>query len=198
MSSLYNTQLLNARSAVLRTSVAMAASGLVTGSSGNVSQRFGDQLLITPSGIPYDRLEVEQIVEIDMEGASLSGRGDPSSEWRMHVAIYRERSDVAAIVHTHSVHATAVSLSLEELPVLHDEGRLLFGTRIPSSRHQPPGSWELARAVAAALADKRGALIARHGVVGVGATLDEAFEVAVKIEEAARLVLLTRILETAK
>lgn len=189
------THLHDARMAVLRTATTMATNGLVTGSSGNVSQRFEDRFLITPSGIPYDLLELEQIVEIDADGRRLSGRGDPSSEWRMHVAIHNERPDVAAIVHTHSVHATAVSLSLAELPILHDEGLILFGTRIPISDHHAPGTWELARAAALALGKGRGMLIARHGVVGVGRTPGEALMVAIKIEEAAHLFLHARQLE---
>ena len=190
-----DTRLQDARNTLLGAASAMSAIGLVTGSSGNVSQRFANHFLITPSGVPYDRLGSEQILEIDANGGRLSGRGEPSSEWRMHVAIYNERPEVAAIVHTHSIHATAVSLSLKELPILHDEGRILFGARIPISDHQAPGTWDLARAVALALANGRGTLIARHGVVGVGRTLDEALMIATKIEEAAHLFLHARQLE---
>jgi len=173
----------------------MAAKGLVTGSSGNVSLRFGSHILITPSGIPYAKLDRKQIVRIDENGVRQSGRGEPSSEWRMHVAIYRSRPDVAAIVHTHSVHATAASLSLTQLPVRHDEGLILFGGNIPISRPEAPRTWELAEAVASALANGRGTLIARHGVISVGQTLDEALGIAVKIEEAAHLLIHARQLE---
>jgi len=192
VSAPHDGDLLDTRRAITRAAKAMAASGLVTGSSGNVSLRFAERFLITPSGIAYDRLELDQIVEIDAEGTSLSGRGEPSSEWRMHIAIYRERPDVTAIVHTHSVHATAASLSLTQLPVLHDEGLVLFGDSIPISRPEAPGTWELAEAVVAALADARGTLIAKHGVVSIGQTLDEALGVAVKIEEAAHVYVHTR------
>jgi L-fuculose-phosphate aldolase len=180
------------RHAVRETSVAMAAAGFATGSSGNISLRFEDRVLITASGVPYDRLADEQVIEIDMEGNALSGRGAPSSEWRMHVAVYRRRPDVRAIVHTHSPIATAAAAALSSLPILHDEGRILFGETIGVSAHQPPGTWELAHAVADALSGGRGVLIARHGVVAVGGTLDEAFQVAVKIEEIAHLYLLSR------
>lgn len=186
-----NQSLTQAREAVRSTAVAMASAGFATGSSGNVSLRFGDRLLITASGIPYTRLEANQIIEIDLEGTTCSGDGAPSSEWRMHAAIYEQRDDVRAIVHTHSPIATAAAIALPSLPIPHDEGRIFYGEEIPVSAHHAPGTWELARAVAAALGSGRAALIAKHGAVGVGSTLDEAFEVAVKIEEIAHLYLLS-------
>jgi len=187
-----NERLVEAREAVRATAIEMAATGLVTGSSGNVSLRFGDHVLITASGILYARLEVDQVIEMDMDGNRLSGRGEPSSEWRMHVAIYARRKDVQAIVHTHSPTATAASIALSTLPIPHDEGKILFGDEIPVSAHHPPGTWDLANAVVEALGDGRGGLIAKHGVVGVGATLAAALETAIKIEEAGRLLLLSR------
>jgi ribulose-5-phosphate 4-epimerase/fuculose-1-phosphate aldolase len=187
-----NEQLVEARMAVRSTAIAMATAGLATGSSGNVSLRFGDHALITASGIPYARLGIDQVIEIDMEGDRLSGRGEPSSEWRMHVAIYARRKDVQAIVHTHSPMATAAAIALSTLPVLHDEGKILFGDGIPVSVHHPPGTSDLANAVVEALGSGRGALIAKHGTVAVGATLAAALEAAIKIEEAARLLLLSR------
>ena len=110
----------------------------------------------------------------------------------MHVAIYARRGDVKAIVHTHSPVATAAAISLSTLPILHDEGKLLLGDAVPVSAHQPPGTWELAEAVVDALGQGRGCLIAKHGAVAVGATPAEALRTAIKIEEAARLFLLSR------
>ncbi len=187
-----NERLAETREAVRSTAIAMAAAGLATGSSGNVSLRFGDCALITASGVPYAELGVDHVIEIDRNGKRLSGWGEPSSEWRMHVAIYARRSDVHAIVHTHSPIATAAAIALATLPVLHEEGKILFGDALPVSAHRPPGTWELANAVVDALGDGRGSLIAKHGAVGVGATLAAALETAIKIEEAARLFLLSR------
>jgi len=184
--------LAEAREVVRATAAAMAAAGLATGSSGNVSVRWGEGLLITASGVPYARLEADQVIEADAEGRRVSGRGEPSSEWRMHVAIYAARPDVEAIVHTHSPMATAAAIALPYLPVPHDEGRILFGDRIPASKHHLPGTWDLANAVVSALAEGPVALIAKHGAVAVGATLEEALERAVKIEETARLFYLSR------
>lgn len=187
-----NERLAEAREAVRSTAAAMAAAGLVTGSSGNVSLRFGERVLITASGVPYAELEADQVIEIDKDGARLSGTGEPSSEWRMHVAIYAQRVDVHAIVHTHSPAATAAAIALPALPILHDEGKILFGEALPVSAHRPPGTWELASAVVDALGDGRGCLIAKHGAVAVGTTPAEALGTAIKIEEAARLYLLSR------
>jgi L-fuculose-phosphate aldolase len=173
----------------------MAAAGLVTGSSGNVSRRVKDRILITPSGVAYRELTPKRILEIDEEGHRRSGAGAPSSEWRMHAAVYAARPDVRAIVHTHSVHATAAACHLTELPIAHDEGRLLLGRAIPMSRHAPPGTQDLADAVAAALGEGPAALIARHGAIGVGSTLDEALEISIKIEETAHLFILGRALD---
>jgi L-fuculose-phosphate aldolase len=183
------------RSAVHETAVAMAKHGLATGSSGNVSLRIKNGFLITASGVSYDRIRPEQVIETSMDGTPRSGEGSPSSEWRMHAEIYARRSDVRAIVHTHSIHATAAAIAVTSLPILHDEGKLFYGDSVPVSEHHPPGSWELARAVADALGEGPMVLISHHGAVGVGTSLDDALTVAVKLEEIAQLTLLARQFE---
>ena len=183
------------RRAICDTAIAMARLGLATGSSGNVSARVRPEsagMLITASGIPYERIRPEEIIEIDADGKSIAGDGAPSSEWRMHAAIYERRPDITAIVHTHSMYATAAAIALPELPIPHDEGRIFYGDAIPVSVHHPPGSWELARAVAEALGDGQLVLIAKHGAVAVAGTLDDALGAAVKIEEIAQLAYLAR------
>ena len=180
------------RQKITRVARRMAELGLVRGSSGNVSVRRGDTVLITPSGIVYERLHPFQVIAIDLAGRAVFGIGEPSSEWRMHLSIYRAREDVRAVVHTHSPYATAASFR-KHLPVFHDEGKMLFGDEVPVSEHAPPGSWALAEAVAGALG-KRGkvALIARHGAVAVGRTLTEALLLAEKLEEAATVFFFSR------
>ncbi len=165
--------------------------GLISHSSGNVSLRVGEKILITPTGVPFQRLRPSQIVAMDGEGR-VREFGWPSSEWRLHVAIYRARPEINAVVHTHSPFATAVACSLPSLPVLHDEGRLLFGPKIPVAEHAPPGTWELAERAVASLGQGRAVLLARHGAVAVGRTLDEALTLAEKIEEVAHLFLLSQ------
>ncbi len=170
---------------------AMAAKGLVSGSAGNVSVRWGTGMLITPSGIPYEHVRPGQVMAMDLEGHVWSGSARPSSEWRMHATIYRLRPDVRAIVHTHSPYATAASFKFAPaLPMVHDEGKFLLGESVAVSQPAPPGTWELAQAVAEALGSGRAALISHHGAVTVGATLREALLRAEKLEEAARLAFL--------
>lgn len=162
--------------------------GLILGSSGNVSLRVAQTILITPTGVAWERVRAWEIVALDLEGR-VRGRGFPSTEWRLHVAIYRARPDVRAVVHTHSPCATALACSARVLPLLHDEGRLLFGPEIPVAEHAPLGTWGLAHNAAAALGKGLAVLLARHGPVTVGPSLQVALQLVEKLEEAARLFL---------
>jgi len=170
----------------------MAILGLVRGSSGNVSLRIGKRILITASGIPYRDLTAKQVIEIDYKGKSYSGSGNPSSEWRMHAAIYRTRKDIQAIVHTHSPFATAATIGFTELPVENDEGQLLFGDTIPVAKHNPAGSWKLAEVAADTLSNGKAVLLACHGVVAVASGIEEALDLAEKVEEIAQLSFLSQ------
>ncbi len=180
------------RRQVVRTAQRMARLGLVRGSSGNVSLRMGERILITASATPYMGLTAKQVIEIDYEGERYSGSGSPSSEWRMHAAIYRARKDIQAIVHTHSLFATAAAICLTELPMENDEGEFLFGDTIPVAKHKPAGSWELADAAVDALSDGKAVLLARHGAVALGSRLEEALHLAEKVEEMAQLSFMSR------
>ena len=108
----------DARIAVVDTCQAMAASGLTQGTSGNVSLRWNDGFLVTPSGVAYEKMTPEQIVFVDLEGG-YQGDWLPSSEWRMHLDIYAKRSEASAAVHTHSPHATALSCLRKGLGAFH-------------------------------------------------------------------------------
>lgn len=175
------------REEVRQAACRMAELGLARGSSGNISLRLPkERFLITASGIPYNKLSADQIVKIDYDGEP-SCAGIPSSEWRMHAAIYRRRPDVQAIVHTHSPFATAAAIALTSLPVMHDEGKILFGEALSVSVHAPPGTWKLAKATADAIAGGKAALISHHGAIAVGPTLQEALLMAEKVEETAQL-----------
>ena len=124
---------------------------------------------------------------IDPQGRVISGPGTPSTEWRLHVHIYREFPEVRAVVHTHSPFATAAAVR-GELPLLTDEARLYFPKGIPVAPHAPPGTWELAQRAVEALRRGSGAcLLQQHGVVAVGKTPAGALRVALAVEEAARI-----------
>jgi L-fuculose-phosphate aldolase len=181
----------------LRTDVVEAARemlrlGLVTGTSGNVSARDGDTVLITPAASPYEQMTEDDVVPIGPDGEPAEGGGAPSTEWRVHVAIYRVRPDVSAIVHTHSVHATAWSFSGKPLDTGTEELEAATGGAVLTAPYAPTGSGEIAAAAAEALGDRRAVLLGRHGVVGVGATAAEALATCIVVERQAQLALLLR------
>jgi ribulose-5-phosphate 4-epimerase/fuculose-1-phosphate aldolase len=165
------------RSALVQGGRALLDDALVRGTQGNLSARDGDRVLITPSAVPYRSIEPGDIVVTDMDGAVLSGDLPPSSEHRVHLAIYARRPDVRAIVHTHSRTAVLWSDLGEPLSV--------NGATVPTAEYAPTGTDDLASNAVAALGDAPALLMAGHGVVALGATLDEARAVAASVEAAA-------------
>jgi len=173
----------------------MTELGLVVGSFGNVSCRLnGNKMLITPTGLDYFAMEPEDIVTLDLDGKELAGRRGPSSEFRLHLVLYSARSDAQAIVHTHSVHALALSMITTELPTLTEEMEYGVGGPVPVAPYAPAGSQELAVQAAQILAGtkSKGLILARHGVVSLGENLSEALLVCHLIERNAQVYLLSR------
>jgi L-fuculose-phosphate aldolase len=154
--------------------------GLVTGTSGNVSAREGDLVRITPSGLPYPGMGVDDLVTISMDGAVVAGEHLPSSEWRVHVAVYAARPEVRALVHTHSAHATAWSESGEPLELAPG------GPSVRTAPYAPSGSDEIATTTVEALGDREAVLLGHHGVLATGATPAVALEVCAAVERAAQ------------
>jgi L-fuculose-phosphate aldolase len=148
--------------------------GLVIGTSGNLSVRDGDRVAVTPSGAALDRLTPEMCPVVDTDGYLLEGELQPSSETPMHLAVYAA-TGAQAVVHTHSVFGTVVATTMTELPPVHYNALLLGGV-VKVAEYATYGTAELAANVRAALAGKQAALMANHGGVTVGATLDQAFE----------------------
>lgn len=170
----------HARKAVADCGRRLLSTGLVVGSAGNVSVRVGDRIAITPSGVPYDRIEPADVCVLDLAGRVLDGPDRPSSETPMHVGVY-ESTDAAAVVHHHGVHSAAVSTVRDELPAIH-YAVLQLGGPIRVARYATYGTPELARSVHAALRERTGALIQNHGAVAYGRSLDEAFDRAQLLE----------------
>ncbi|MCF3166967.1 MULTISPECIES: class II aldolase/adducin family protein [Streptomyces] len=162
-----------------------AADGLVVGTSGNVSARVGELVLVTPSGVPYDRLGPEDAVGVDLAGRQVLGALKPTSELPLHLAVYRS-TGAAAVVHTHAVHATAVSTLVTEVPVVHYAAALLGGP-VRTAAYARYGTPELADAMLEALRDRTGCLLANHGTVTYGDTLDQAYERTAQLEWLCRL-----------
>jgi L-fuculose-phosphate aldolase len=163
-------------------------SGLVTGTAGNISVREdgGQWFLITPSGFDYRLMEQDDVARVNLETRAVEGKRRPSSEWELHSRIYEAREDVKAIVHSHSPYATAVAVARKTIPNILDETADL--TPIPTVDYAPPGSKELAEMVAARLTEGCNAvLLANHGVVVTGGSLDDALHRSVEVERLAQL-----------
>ncbi|GAA2885054.1 class II aldolase/adducin family protein [Streptomyces mexicanus] len=161
------------------------ADGLVVGTSGNVSVRVGDTVLVTPSGVPYDRLTPDDITGVDLDGRQVLGTLVPTSELPMHLAVYRT-TDAGAVVHTHAVHATAVSTLVPELPLVHYMAGALGGP-VRVAPYATYGTEELAENMLRALVGRSGCLLQNHGTITYGATLDQAFDRTAQLEWMCRL-----------
>ncbi|MFJ8589751.1 class II aldolase/adducin family protein [Streptomyces sp. NPDC093598] len=159
--------------------------GLVVGTSGNVSVRVGDTVLVTPSGVPYDRLAPHDVTGVDLDGRQVLGTLVPTSELPMHLAVYRT-TGALAVVHTHAVHATAVSTLVSELPLIHYMAAALGGP-VRVAPYATYGTDELAENMLRALADRSGCLLRNHGTVAYGTTLAQAYDRTAQLEWMCRL-----------
>lgn len=161
------------------------ALGLNRGSTGNLSLRCARDgqggMLITPTGMGAEALRAQDMVWVGSDGA-VQGDWLPSSEWHFHKAAYASRDDVTAVVHTHSIHATALACLERELPAFHYMVAMAGGDSVPCTPYHVFGSVALSQAVAAALVDRNACLMAHHGLVAVGATLAAAMKVAIELE----------------
>lgn len=161
------------------------ALGFMPGKSGNVSTRTGGGLRITPAALPYAALCEADLVELHLDGAIRAGSRTPSSEWRLHAAIYAARPDLCAIVHTHSPRATALSCARRGLPPFHYMIALAGGADIACAPYATFGTAALADSAVAALAGRRACLLANHGIVAAGSTLAAAEALAREVENLA-------------
>ncbi len=184
------------REQVAQTARQMSASGLVTGTSGNVSARTREgEVLITPSGLEYDRLQPDDVVLVTVEGEILEGSLEPSSETPMHTGIYRARSEVGAVVHTHARFATTLACLGWPIPPVHYMLTTLSEDgRVPLADYATYGTEELAGYASEALGDSRKACLLRnHGTIAVGESPGEAFARTVVLEEMAEIYYRARV-----
>ena len=172
------------RRAIIAITRSLDEAGLVPNKSGNVSCRRPDGFLITPAGVPYRDLSAGQIVPLALDSAPEPGDLRPSSEWRMHAAIYARRPDVSAIVHTHSPRATALACAGRGIPSFHYMIALAGGD-VRCMPYATFGTAELAESAVRGLEGRRATLLANHGVIAVGATLKAAHAVAIEVENLA-------------
>lgn len=163
--------------------------GINKGTSGNISVRHGEGFLISPTGIPYDKLQPEHVVAMNWD-ATYEGEVQPSSEWRFHRDILQARPDLNAVVHTHSTHATALSILGRDIPAIHYVIAAAGGSTIRCAPYELFGTQELADRVVSALQGRRACLMAHHGVIAGHATIARALALAVTVEELATQYLL--------
>ncbi|MEU0661725.1 class II aldolase/adducin family protein [Streptomyces lavendulocolor] len=175
---------------VVGTARRTVADGLVVGTSGNVSARVGDVVLVTPSGVPYDRLTPADLVAVDLDGTRIRGRLAPTSELPMHLEIYR-RTTARAVVHTHAVHATAVSTLVTELPPIHYMAAILGGP-VRVAPYALYGTEELAAHMVRALDGRTACLLRNHGTIAHGDSLEQAYDRTAQLEWMCRVWLAAR------
>lgn len=170
---------------IIGTCLAMNTQGINQGSAGNVSVRFEDGFLITPSGMSYDRLQAADIVMVGLDG-SCHDRLIPSSEWRMHRDIYVRHDDAGAVLHAHSTFATALSCLRRDIPAFHYMIAVAGGNDIRCADYALFGTQELSDNMLGALEDRRACLLGTHGMICYHDTLDKALWLGVEVETLAR------------
>jgi L-fuculose-phosphate aldolase len=178
------------RQAVIATARSMNGAGINRGKSGNVSARLRhdpfDGFLITPTGVPYEEIAPDQVVAMTIDGNAL-GSMLPSSEWRFHRDIYVARPEVQAVVHTHAPFATALACAHRGIPPFHYMVAVAGGKDIPCAPYATFGTQELSDHAVTALAGRSACLLANHGMIAIGPTLDRALALAVEVETLAEM-----------
>lgn len=162
---------------------------LFAGTSGNLSyyDRETERMLITPGSTPYETMTEEDLVCMTLDGEILEGSRKPSSEWRMHAEIYRQKPEVRAVIHTHSPYATAFAVNNQEIPVILIEMVPFLGGNVEVAEFALPGTVEVGIEAAKKLKDRYACLMANHGVLAVGESLEQAHTRAIYTEDAAKI-----------
>ncbi len=188
----------NLREQLVTVARRMQASGINQGTSGNLSVRIPGGLLITPSSLPYDQMQPEDLVALDLAGEPLAAAlapapgapaRRPSSEWRLHADILASRPEIEAVLHCHSIHATALACHGRDIPPFHYMTAVAGGNRIHCAPYATFGTAELSRLAVAALGDRLACLLAQHGQVALGRSLEQALRIAIEVETLAQMYL---------
>lgn len=176
------------RRRIIDACLTMNARGFNQGKSGNVSVRFGESLLITPTSLPYEQLTPEDLAQMPIDGeyGSWVGPHAPSTEWRFHIDIARSRPEVGAIVHTHSLYATVLGICGREIPAIHYMIATCGGPTVRLAPYATFGTQELSDHVLEALGGRNACLLANHGAIAIGPDLRYALALAEELENLAR------------
>jgi L-fuculose-phosphate aldolase len=172
---------LTLRKAIIAIALAINALGINRGKSGNVSARWKDGFLITPSGLPYEETRPADIVFVG-KNRNATGKRPPSSEWRFHYDIYRTRKDAQAVVHTHSSFATTLACLGMDVPAFHYMIAVAGGNSIRCAPYATFGTQELSDQALQAMSNRKACLLANHGMIAAGDSLKHALALAVEVE----------------
>ena len=181
---------MNVKQMIVEAGRKMYNTGLVAGTSGNISMRNPDKedsVFITPSSMAYDQIQEHDIVEINSKGEPYIKGQRPSSEWQMHVSVYKRFEKYNAIVHTHSTFATSFAVTHENIPLILIEMKPYLGGDLHVAPYRPAGTKELGEVILPYLEDRNSCLLANHGTISCGETLEDAFMAAEYVEDAAKI-----------
>lgn len=170
------------REVIVDTARAMNRVGINRGTSGNISARVPGGMLITPSAIPYEAMEPDDLVRMGLDGTTLDGQGRPSSEWRLHGGILQARPEVGSVLHAHPEFCTTLACLRRAIPAVHYMVAVAGGDSIRCAPYATFGTPELADAAVTALEDRRACLLANHGMVALGSSPGAALDLAVEVE----------------
>ncbi|EIO5874235.1 TPA: L-fuculose-phosphate aldolase [Vibrio parahaemolyticus] len=173
---------------IIDTCLEMTRLGLNQGTAGNVSVRFDNGMLITPTGIPYEKLTPEHIVYVAEDGTFEEGKL-PSSEWLFHLTCYQHRPDMNAVVHNHAINCAAISILNKSIPAIHYMIAASGATEIPCVPYATFGSSQLAKYVEEGISKSKAILLQHHGLIAGEVNLDKALWLAHEVEVLADLYL---------
>ncbi len=186
---------MSSREAVLAVAQELNRRGLVEGSSGNVSARVDNEhVCLTPSSILYDEMVVDDLVIVDLAGEVVEGDKAPTSEKALHLACYRRYPEVGGVIHSHAVFATMFAVARQPIPAAIEEVAVYIGGDVEVCEYTMTGTDELGEVVAENLAEKGATLLANHGMVTVGDTVEKALRNAALVERTAQIVWGARML----
>lgn len=166
---------------IINTCLEMTKMGLNQGTAGNVSVRYKDGMLITPTGMPYEKMTVDSIVYVDSHGKHEEGKL-PSSEWLFHLAVYQVRKDINAVIHNHSLNCAAVSILEKPIPAIHYMIAVGGNNHIPCIPYATFGTHQLANYVQEGIKQSKAILLAHHGLIAAEDNLDKALWLAQEVE----------------
>jgi len=162
---------------------------LMAGTSGNASvyDKETEAMIITPSSVSYEGMTIDDLVVMKLDGTILEGKHNPSSEWKMHAQVYLDRKDISCVLHTHSPYATGFAVCQETIPVILIEMVPFIGGDIPVAEFGMPGTAELGLEALKVMEERKGCLLANHGTLAIGNSINSTYMTSVYIEDAAKI-----------